>query len=87
MKTTIDLPDSLALRLKITAARRGERVKTLAVWTLRAAMAEAGAAPRRATRGKIVLPLFPCAADAPARRMSLKALLALEQKTLTQGIR
>jgi len=31
MKTTIDLPESLALSLKITAARHGKKLKALAM--------------------------------------------------------
>lgn len=44
MKTTIDLPESLALNLKITAARRGKIIKSLALETLRAAMQTASSA-------------------------------------------
>lgn len=82
MKTTMDLPASLAIRLKTTAARRGKKVKALAEDIFRAALA--GVKPRPAVRGKITLPLFPCAAAAPARSMRLKDILAVEQSTQTR---
>lgn len=56
MKATIDLPESLVLRLKITAARRGERVKVVAAATFRAALAASDPGPRRGTRGEIAVP-------------------------------
>jgi hypothetical protein len=84
MKTTIDLPESLALKLKITAARRGKIIKSLAAESFRVAMQAASSAPPAASRGKITLPLFPCAADAPARHMPIGQLLALEQESQTE---
>jgi len=54
MKTTIDLPESLIQRLKLTAARRGERVKVLAAATFRAALAASDPVPRRRPGDKIV---------------------------------
>ena len=56
MKTTIDLPKRLAIRLKITAARQGKRVKAVATETFRTALV--GPAPRRAPGHRVKLPLI-----------------------------
>ncbi len=84
MKATIDLPRELALRLKITAASRGGRVKAVATETFRNAMKTAGKPIPKTRRGTMTLPFFPCAPDAPARHMSTAQLLALEQESQNQ---
>jgi len=76
MKTTIDLPDSLALSLKITAARRGKAIKSLATESFRAAMQATDASPPRAVRGKITLPLFPSATRTVRHRVKLPLIKA-----------
>ncbi len=63
MKTTIDLPKRLAIRLKITAARQGKRVKAVATETFRTALV--GPAPRRAPGHRVKLPLIVALPGAP----------------------
>lgn len=63
MKATIDLPEKLALRLKITAASRGKRVKAVATETFRTALV-APAPPRRAGH-RVKLPLIIAPPGAP----------------------
>ena len=63
MKATIDLPRELALRLKITAARRGKKVKTVATETFRTALVLP--APARAVRLRVKLPLIVAPPGAP----------------------
>ena len=76
MKSTIDLPASLALNLKITAARQGKIIKSLATESFRAAMKSVGPAPPPARRGKIALPLFPNATRAVRHRVKLPLIVA-----------
>ena len=63
MKATIDLPEKLALRLKITAAVRGKRVKAVATEIFRTALAVP--TPPRAAGHRVKLPLIVAPPDAP----------------------
>lgn len=86
MKTTLDLPNELVREMKLRAAHEGRKIKdvvaSLLVSGLAAESAKKEAAPAR--KGTLKLPLFPCAKKAPARRMNIKQLLALEQASQTQ---
>ena len=86
MKTTLDLPNDLVREMKLRAVHEGQKLKDVAAALLAAGLAAKSAQTKasRARRGSIKLPLFPCAADAPARRMSMAAITALEQETLTR---
>ena len=65
MKATIDLPRELALRLKITAASRGKRMKAVAAETFRTALVLPAPAPARAVRHRVKLPLIVAPPGAP----------------------
>ena len=83
MKATIDLPRSLALRLKITAARQGKRVKAVATETFRSAMTAPANAPRRVVGHRVKLPLIQCHHPAsPAMELTAEkvAEVLLEQE-------
>ncbi|MDZ4288606.1 MAG: hypothetical protein U0984_11640 [Prosthecobacter sp.] len=85
MKTTLDLPNELVREMKLRAVYEGRKLKDVAasllVSGLAAESAKAKAGPRR--KGTLKLPLFECAPDAPARRMTMAQLTALEQDTQT----
>jgi plasmid stability protein len=85
MKTTLDLPADLVREMKLRAAQMGCRVEEVATELLKRALApgKTASAPV-ATKGTIMLPLFPSPKTAPASRMSTAELLALEQETLHQ---
>jgi plasmid stability protein len=86
MKTTLDLPNELVREMKLRAAHEGRKIKDVVASLLVSGLA-AESAKRKATparKGTLKLPLFKCAKNAPARRMSVEQLLALEQATQTQ---
>lgn len=76
MKTTIDLPDGLALSLKITAVRRGKIIKSLATESFRAAMQSMSSASSVARRGKIKSPVFSNAPGIVRHRVKLPLIKA-----------
>ncbi|MCX6937214.1 MAG: hypothetical protein NTU80_04845 [Verrucomicrobia bacterium] len=89
VKTTLDLPDDLVQRIKIRAVQERKPLKhfvaDLLVKGLAAppALASAISAPLPAgleinQRG---FPVFRCGADAPASKMTIEELLALEQES------
>jgi len=90
MKTTIDLPPELVRAMKLRAIRENRKLKDVVAELLkRGLLAPAKAAKPELAKPRITvqangLPLIRCGADAPARRMSVSELLALEQSTLYQ---
>lgn len=90
MKTTFDLPPELVRAIKLRALRENRKLKEVAAELLKRGLSEPGkpakpglAKPKITTQAN-GLPLIRCAADAPARRMSVSELLALEQASLEQ---
>ncbi len=85
VKTTLDLPNDLVREMKLRAVHEGRKLKDMAAELLAAGLAAKSSQTKvpRARKGSIKLPLFPCAADAPARRMSMAAITALEQEAQT----
>ena len=86
MKTTLDLPTDLVLEMKLRAMHEGRKLKDVAAELLKRGLAPdpaPGPLPA-ATKGTIRLPLFSSPKSSPATRMSLAALLSLEQETLQQ---
>lgn len=86
MKTTFDLPDELVREMKLLAVHQGRKLKDVAAGLLASGLAIETSKPKtdRTRKGAIKLPLFQCAADAPARRMSMAQIAALEQEAQTQ---
>jgi hypothetical protein len=91
MKTTLDLPDSLFREVKLRAVVQGRTVKDLVTELLQQGLglSPAGQAEKRPTSERVQigengLPLITCAPNAPATRLSVEALLALEQDTQTK---
>jgi len=90
MKTTFDLPPELVRELKLRAVHEGRKIKDVAADLLKRGLGglEFQVKPQPA-RPKIAiqangLPVVRCSADAPAKRMTTDALLALEQETLNR---
>ena len=88
MKTTFDLPPDLVKAVKLRAVHEGRKLKDVAADLLKRGLAapEAAAKPPPA-KPKIEiqangLPVVRCAANAPAKRMTARELLALEQESL-----
>lgn len=90
MKTTFDLPPDLVQAMKLRAVHEGRKLKDVAADLLKRGLAgpEIQASVQSAkpkieiqTNG---LPVVRCAADAPAKRMTIGELLTLEQETLHQ---
>jgi hypothetical protein len=80
MKTTIDLPNDLVREIKIRAVNEGRNLKEVVTDLLRSGLGQGVSLPPPSPKkGKIVLPLFPCSPTAPASRMEIDALIALEQ--------
>lgn len=86
MKITLDLPEHLVRSLKLRALNEGRRMKDVAAEVFRKGLnVSATKAKAVGERGKLLLPLFPTKANAPAKRMSAEQLLELEQQALHQG--
>jgi len=86
MKTTLDLPPDLVHELRRRAAHEGRKPEDVAAGLLQRGLVplESSGPARNAIKGEITLPLFPSSKDAPASRMTIDELLALEQETLHQ---
>lgn len=91
MKTTLDLPDELIREVKLRAVVQRRTVKDLVAEFLRQGLglAPLGGAKKRPVSpmvriGEGGLPVIQCAPNAPATRMSVEALLALEQEAQTE---
>lgn len=90
MKTTLDLPDELLREVKLRAVLQGRTVKDLVTEFLRQGL---GMVPPEKARtrkssmviiGKNGIPSVRCSENAPASRMSVEELLALEQESQQQ---
>src|ERR1043166_9538427 len=91
MKTTLDLPDELIREVKLRAVHQRRTVKDLVAEFIRQGLglAPLGRAKKRpassiVTVGERGLPVIRCNPNAPATRMSVKKLLALEQELQTE---
>lgn len=93
MKTTLDLPDDLVRAVEFQALRDGRKLndavadllrKGLAGSTAPRPQAAANASVRITTDPTTGLPVIICDPNAPASKMTIKELLALEQETQTQ---
>lgn len=90
MKTTFDLPPELVRELKLRAVHEGRKLKEVAADLLKRGLAAQDTdAKSRPAKPKIEiqasgLPVVRCAANAPAKRMTARELLALERQSLDQ---
>lgn len=84
MKTTLVLPEELLLAMRQQAAQEGREFEEVVEDTIRRGLSRRPQPSKGKERQEIELPLFPCAPGAPASRMSLAELLALEQLSLNQ---
>lgn len=90
MKTTFDLPPDLVREMKLRAVHEGRKLKDVAADLLKRGLADQGkptspipTKPRIRIQSN-GLPVVQCGTDAPANRMTIDELLALEQETLHQ---
>jgi len=86
MKTTFDLPPELVKEVKLRAVHEGRKLKDVAAELLRRGLEPDTTIRSRpaTTKEEIKLPLFPSPQSAPASRMTIEEILALEQETLNQ---
>ena len=84
MKTTLELPNDLVREIKLQAVNEGRTLKEVIADLLRRGLGQDSekAALAQPRRQNISLPLFPSAPDAPAARMTVEHLVALEHGTL-----
>jgi hypothetical protein len=80
----MDLPDDLLREMKLRAVHEGRKLKDVAAAAIRSGLGLKELPLERAVRQRVKLPLFQCAADAPAARMTAAELIALEQKALLE---
>lgn len=66
MRTTIDLPDDILRRAKITAVERGSTLRELVIDALKREMEE----PSPTRRRRMTTPPIKLAADSPLRKLS-----------------
>lgn len=90
MKTTLDLPDELMREMKLRAVIQGRTLRDLVADFLRQGLGLAAApsvvahsTSTMVALGASGLPVIRCRADAPAAKMPLQDLLALEQQAQT----
>lgn len=84
LKTTLDLPNDLVRAVRLRAVVEGRNLKDVVSDLLRRGLKQfAETSEEDAVRkGKIQLPLFPATEPAPARCLSMEALIAAEQEAL-----
>jgi hypothetical protein len=81
VKTTVDLPNDLVREIKLRPVNEGRKMKEVVTDLLRFGL-DQGASFSKAPspqKGKIAIPFFPSSPDASASKMSVDALIALEQ--------
>ncbi|MBX3668464.1 MAG: hypothetical protein KF778_08690 [Rhodocyclaceae bacterium] len=66
MRTTLDLPDDILRRAKITAVERGSTLRQLVIDALKNEMEQ----PSRISRKRLTTPPVKLAADSPLRTLS-----------------
>lgn len=91
MKTTLDLPDELIREVKLRAVHQRRTVKDLIAEFIRQGlgMAPLGRGKKRPVSSMVAigergLPVIRCTPNAPATRMSVEELLALEGESQTE---
>jgi hypothetical protein len=91
MKTTLDLPDDLVQELKLRSVHERSKLKDVAAAALRRGLRteSTGTQASEPLADGIMLnqrgfPVFRCAPNAPASRMTAEQLIALEQKTIEE---
>ncbi len=90
MKTTLDLPNELVMAAKVRAVLQGRTLKDLVAEYLRQGLAlgeSTVAKPEPSlllSIGENGLPVVRSKREAPARKMSVEKLLALEQQAQSQ---
>ncbi len=88
MKATFDLPPELVRAVKLRAVHEGRKLKDVASDLLKRGLTDHGTnAMSQTAKPRIEiqadgLPVVQCRANAPANRMTVDELLALEQETL-----
>lgn len=86
MSTTLELPDDVIREVESQAARAGSSPPEFVARFLRDAFRTIAQPPsdggRLETDSRTGLPVFRCSPDAPARKMTIEQLLALEQDSL-----
>ena len=90
MKTTIDLPPELVKQMKLRAVNEGRKLKDIAAEIITRGLSEDKEvsfplfSSARIETNSNGLPVVVCGKDAPASRMTIEELLALEQEALQQ---
>jgi hypothetical protein len=91
MKTTLDLPDDLVRELKLRSVHERRKLKDVAAQMIRRGLtmkdplvARSPSLPSGLVLNDQGFPIFKCRLNAPAEPGDADALIALEQKILTQ---
>jgi hypothetical protein len=89
MKTTMDLPDDLVQELKLRSVHERRKMKDVAADALRSGLqikvpAQTESLPSGLEINERGFPVFTCGPDAPASKMTIEELLALEQESLLE---
>jgi hypothetical protein len=81
MRTTIDLPDDVLRRAKITAVERGSSLRQLVIDALRREIDQPSASHRR----RMTSPPVRLAADSPLRTLSPDEIKHLDAEAVTEA--
>jgi hypothetical protein len=84
MKMTLELPDDLVRTVKLQAVQEGRKFKEVVAEIMYRGLPQPAPSVNRPIRHRVVLPLFQCAPDAAASRMTAEELIALEHETQTK---
>ncbi len=91
MKTTLDLPDDLVQELKLRSVHERRKLKDVAAQAIRRGLqvkdptpGEPPPLPPGLEINERGFPVFKCGPDAPATKMTIEELLALEQESLLE---
>lgn len=91
MKTTMELPDDLVQELKLRSVHERKKLKDVAAQAIRRGLQtkespplETPPLPKGLMLNEHGFPVFRCGPNAPASKMSIEELLALEQESQLQ---
>jgi hypothetical protein len=89
MKMTFDLPEDLVKELKLRSVHEGRKLKDVAAAAIQRGLHPSSTPASEPLPTGIMLtedgfPVIRCKPDAPASRMTIKELLALEQQSLLE---
>lgn len=82
MRVTIDLPPDLLQTIKLRAIHEKRKLKDIVATLITVGLT--AETTKQPNKGKLTLPLFKCAKNAPARYENIETVLKIEQSITLQ---